>query len=170
MTRAEILERIEWHRAQIRQLEATLPPERDRHFDGNTFSHPHDSRRLSRQFERVRDLMLDGQWRTLSEIAAILRLPEASISARLRDLRKREFGGFLVENQRVTGGLWKYRVQAADRQDVLERVAPAPVVSDESGWTPAFPQVGTTLAVGSHQPGSSETTAPRLAIYDEDAA
>lgn len=166
MTPAEIRERIAWHRAQIRELEQHLTPERDdRHFDGATFQHPLDSRRLSKQFERVRDLMADGRWRTLGEIADTLALPEASVSARLRDLRKPQFGGFLVENERVAGGLWRYRVTDPRCQDVLERVAP--VVSDGPSWSASPPQVG--LDVGGTVGGSSETTAqPRLAIFGWD--
>lgn len=34
----------------------------------------------------------------------------ASISARLRDLRKPKFGGYVVERRRRTVGTWEYRV------------------------------------------------------------
>jgi len=61
--------------------------------------------------EHVRELMADGQWRTLTEIrTAVGRSGEASISARLRELRK----WFIVEkrlrdaNQR---GLYEYRLR-----------------------------------------------------------
>ncbi len=68
---------------------------------------PEDLPRLKTLLERVQRLMVDEQWRTLDEIRCACGGSEASCSARLRDLRKR---GFEVERQRVTAGLWKYRV------------------------------------------------------------
>lgn len=82
-------------------------------FDGGTYAREHDHARLTRQHARVRDLMLDGKWRTLDEIAAGTGDPTASISARLRDLRKRKFGSFTV-TRRARGdrrcGLFEYQV------------------------------------------------------------
>jgi hypothetical protein len=83
-------------------------------FGGTTYDPELDYDRLARQFERVRALMSDGAWRTLREIADELGHPEASISARLRDLRKEKFGGFLVERRRrgdPPRGLFEYRLQ-----------------------------------------------------------
>ena len=48
--------------------------------------------RLSGQLLKVFELMKDGRARTLAEIADRTRHPEASVSARLRDLRKGQFG------------------------------------------------------------------------------
>jgi hypothetical protein len=62
------------------------------------------------QLAKVRDLMLDGQWRSLIEIAAATDAPQASISARLRDLRKVKFGSYTVERRLLTPGLYEYRV------------------------------------------------------------
>lgn len=82
-------------------------------FGGVTFEAEHDETRLARQLGAVRALMVDGVWRTLAEIAAITGEPEASISARLRDLRKAKFGSWQVE-RRARGdrgrGLFEYRV------------------------------------------------------------
>ena len=71
-----------------------------------------DSRtaRLTAQLRAIRDLMLDGQWRTLAEIEQVTGFPQASISAQLRHLRKRRFGSYVVEKQHVEHGLWQYRV------------------------------------------------------------
>jgi len=66
--------------------------------------------RLTDQHRAIRTLMLDGQWRTLSEIATRLHHPPASVSAQLRHLRKRRFGGYTVERRYVRRGLWEYRV------------------------------------------------------------
>lgn len=87
-------------------------------FDGRTFNPQKDGERLTAQLATVRSLMLDGQWRTLREIAASVGAPEASISARLRDLRKSRFGGYLVLRRRVDAspGLWEYRVTGHDQQ------------------------------------------------------
>lgn len=79
-------------------------------FDGETYKHDRDSVRLSRQLYAVLELMKDGKWRTLPEIAAKTNNPEASISARLRDLRKLRFGAHTVEREYVTKGLFRYRL------------------------------------------------------------
>jgi hypothetical protein len=88
------------------------------HFGGATFDEGLDGRRLARQLGSVQWLMADGAWRTLRRIATALDYPEASVSARLRDIRKQ---GYLVERRRFKpgSGLWEYRV-------VLEGQAGAP--------------------------------------------
>ena len=82
------------------------------HFDGETFDAARDEARLTSQLDRVRDLMADGRWWTLKQVAANLGASEASVSARLRDLRKPRFGAFRVERRYVERGLWQYRVLA----------------------------------------------------------
>ena len=52
--------------------------------------------RLMGQLGRTYDLMSDGKWRTLTEIAVQLGALETSAGARLRDLRKPAHGGHLV--------------------------------------------------------------------------
>ncbi len=82
-------------------------------FDGETYDAPLDENRLSRQLDRVRNLMLDGKWRTLFEIEQATGAPETSVSARLRDLRKIRFGNYCVERRRrglPHLGLHEYRV------------------------------------------------------------
>ena len=80
------------------------------HFDGKTYDPRLDHDRLSTQLDRTRGLMLDGRWRTLRQIANLVGGTEASVSARLRDLRKAKFGGLCVERRRIDGGLFEYRV------------------------------------------------------------
>jgi len=82
-------------------------------FSGSTYCPTTDAPRLSRQLDRVRDMMSDGQWRTLAQIATATGCSEASASARLRDLRKARFGGHTVERRRVPGGrgLHLYRLE-----------------------------------------------------------
>ncbi|HXH23438.1 MAG TPA: hypothetical protein VNN10_15570 [Dehalococcoidia bacterium] len=78
--------------------------------DGRTFNYERDAQRLNAQHQRVLAVMLDGQWHTLSEISQRTGDPEASVSARLRDLRKPRFGGYVVERRHVSHGLWEYRL------------------------------------------------------------
>lgn len=83
-------------------------------FDGSTYSSAHDATRLGSQLYRVRSLMLDGQWRTLAELVEQCGGTVASVSARLRDLRKHRFGGYQV-SRRARGprcmGVFEYRVE-----------------------------------------------------------
>jgi hypothetical protein len=86
--------------------------------DGKTFDARFDRARLNDQTRRVYEAMKDGQWRTLGEIHRLTGDPEASISARLRDLRKEKFGGFNVQRQRrgnPKGGIWEYGIVGAPK-------------------------------------------------------
>lgn len=76
---------------------------------GVTFDPAIDADRLNHQQRLVYDLMADGVWRGLAEIHAATGAPEASASARLRDLRR---AGLTVERRRrdPRAGLWEYRV------------------------------------------------------------
>lgn len=75
---------------------------------GDTFDPVQDGERLGAQYVAVRDLMRDACWRTLGEVRAATGYPEASISARLRDMRR---GGFVVQRRRRlgVGGTYEYR-------------------------------------------------------------
>jgi hypothetical protein len=79
-------------------------------FDGTTFDPARDSVRLTKQWWDVWLLMCDGHWRTLRMISERTGHPEASISARLRDFRKKRFGGHEVERRYISDGLYEYRV------------------------------------------------------------
>lgn len=79
-------------------------------FGGETYDAQQDEARLTGQLGRVWDVMKDGQWHTLAELAARCDGSEAAISARIRDFRKPKFGGLTVESQRVKAGLWHYRL------------------------------------------------------------
>lgn len=78
---------------------------------GPTIEVERDNPRLGEQMVVIRDLMLDGQWRTLAAIEAITGYPQASISAQLRHLRKPWFGGYFVGKKRITDGTWAYIVK-----------------------------------------------------------
>jgi len=83
------------------------------HFDGPDYRTELDKPRLLKQHEKIRDLMLDGRYRTLMEISEVTGYPEASISAQLRHLRKPRFGSYVVEKRRRGDrkiGLFEYRL------------------------------------------------------------
>ena len=79
-------------------------------FGGKTYDAERDKDRLKTQLFNVWRLMKDGRWRTLEQISVKVGCPEASVSARLRDFRKRQFGSHTVEREYVTRGLFKYRL------------------------------------------------------------
>jgi hypothetical protein len=79
---------------------------------GETFDRARDGKRLNAQAQAVFSYMQHGEWRTLADIAAATGHPEASVSARLRDLRRKQFGGYTVERRYIANGLWQYRVTA----------------------------------------------------------
>lgn len=82
-------------------------------FDGSTYDPVNDRERLSSQLKRVFHLMKDGKARTLEEIQKVAGGEVTAISARLRDLRKAKFGGFIVIRQhRGTreSGLYEYKL------------------------------------------------------------
>lgn len=84
------------------------PPARA--FDGHTYEPRQDYARLNGQLHRVAALMNDGRFRTLAEIACAAGGTEASVSARLRDLRKPKYGAHDVKRERISGGLYRYRL------------------------------------------------------------
>lgn len=82
-------------------------------FDGTSYDPQVDHDRLLTLQQKVMNLMLDYRWRTLTEIQRVTGGSEAGISARLRDLRKKRFGGYVVERRRrgaAKRGLYEYRV------------------------------------------------------------
>ena len=85
--------------------------------DGTTFEPKRDTARLNAQARRVYNAMSSGEWLSLYDIRRLICVntgfkdPEASISARIRDLRKEKFGGFTVERRYIRKGLWEYRLK-----------------------------------------------------------
>jgi hypothetical protein len=61
------------------------------------------------QRDAVWNIMRDRKYHTLIEIAKMLGIPEQSASARVRDLRKPQFGGRNVR-RRAINGVNEYRV------------------------------------------------------------
>jgi len=81
-------------------------------FDGPDVTRA-DEARLTSQLQRVKAALQQQEWLTLAELSEASGGSEASVSARLRDLRKPRFGGYRVERRRVVRwsmGLWQYRL------------------------------------------------------------
>jgi hypothetical protein len=80
-------------------------------FSGKTYKADRDGVRLNAQAARVFKFMADENWHTLREISAATGDPEASVSARIRDMRKPKFNlGVKVEREFVSRGLHRYRM------------------------------------------------------------
>ena len=84
--------------------------------DGWTYNPALDKARLNAQQVRVLSAVSSGGWLTLREISQLTGDPEASVSARLRDLRKLKFGGHTVERRRKEGspGTHEYHLLLGD--------------------------------------------------------
>lgn len=77
---------------------------------GMTYSREYDYTRLNRQAQDVWQAMMDMRWHSLRHLSQATGHPEASVSARLRDFRKEKFGRHRVERERMSGGLFLYRL------------------------------------------------------------
>lgn len=89
-----------------REIVAMLPD-----FDGETYLRGLDHAALGKQLLAVGRIFADGRWHTLRELSERTGYPEASVSARLRDLRKGKFGGNTVERERGPRRVWRYRLR-----------------------------------------------------------
>ena len=89
-------------------------------FDGPTYDPALDRDRLTKQLGRVYDALASGEWWTLADLARAAGGSEASVSARIRDLRKPRFGGYEIERERVVAGLFRYRL--VSRQEEIVNV------------------------------------------------
>lgn len=81
-----------------------------REFGGATYDEMRDGDRLRAQLDRVRSFMLANGWVTLRQLSEAVGAPESSVSARLRDLRKTQFGAYVVERRYKDRGLWEYKL------------------------------------------------------------
>lgn len=71
-----------------------------------------DAVHLGEQQRAVMEYMADGGWHTLAEISAAVEAPEASVSARIRDMRKPEFGGVEIDRERSPdSNAFRYRMR-----------------------------------------------------------
>lgn len=80
-------------------------------FDGYTLGEqPDHHERLRQQLARVHRVLADHEWHTPQELEKATGDNWASAGARLRDLRKKKFGGYKIERLYLGGGLYKYRL------------------------------------------------------------
>lgn len=79
-------------------------------FNGAEYKHERDSKRLTNQYNDIFNLMADGEFRTLSQIAALTGHHESSISAQLRHMRKERFGSHIVNRRHILNGLFEYQL------------------------------------------------------------
>lgn len=105
-------------------------------FDGETYERERDHERLARQMAEVQAFMHDGEWHTSEQIVEALGENWASLSARLRDLRKVKFGAWIVERRYVADGLWEYRMTARPEQEP-PNLTPIPVPDAPKSPIPA---------------------------------
>lgn len=69
-----------------------------------------DYERLNAQMKKVYDVVKNGDWITLRNLSDAVAAPEASVSARLRDFRKPNYGALTVERRRADKGIYEYRL------------------------------------------------------------
>ncbi len=69
--------------------------------------------RMGKQRALILAYMSNGAWWTLAELSEVTGFPEASISARVRDFRKAQYGAHEVDRERVAAGhgLFRYRLR-----------------------------------------------------------
>ena len=84
-------------------------------FDGSDYIHKRDGIRLTGQLERVFNVMKNGDWITLRQLATKSKCPEASASAQLRNLRKDRFGGYLIEKKYSHLGVFLYKLKEEEK-------------------------------------------------------
>ena len=68
------------------------------------------SRNFNQQLLAVFTIMKDGNWHTLTEISKAIGAPPQSVSARLRQLRNTESGGYTVLREYTGNGIFRYRL------------------------------------------------------------
>jgi hypothetical protein len=98
-------------------------------YGGNNLT-PADEPRLDTQLYYVYHIMKDGVWRTIPELVALMLsrygiVMQTSVSARIRDFRKIEFGGHVVNSHNTGNGLWEYQLVLRRKKvsfDLSERI------------------------------------------------
>jgi len=80
-------------------------------FDGPAIDRS-DIPRMTGQLKKVFELMQDGQWHTIRQVAKYAQCCEVSAGTRIRDLRKERFGGHTVKRRRDRNrpGVFRYRL------------------------------------------------------------
>ena len=79
-------------------------------FDGDDYQPDRDKRRLTGQIKDVLTWISDGRWHSVHTISAATNHPEPSVSAQLRNLRKKRFGGHTIDREYRGDGLYVFRL------------------------------------------------------------
>jgi len=98
----------------MEDLFAKLDPDA---FAGESYDPQRDFHRLHGQLRRVYDVMKDGQWHSVNEMVAACGGTAASITARVRDLRKQKFGARKVDRRHVKDGFFLYRLDKGNAHE-----------------------------------------------------
>jgi len=87
---------------------------------GDDYKPARDAARLGGGMLRVLKVMIDGEPRTIPEIITQARVSPMSASRFIRYLRKPEFGGFIINKNYITGGLYYYSLQVPASGDQIK--------------------------------------------------
>lgn len=82
---------------------------------GTTYDKARDGARLNAQCLGCLRIWQDGRKRSLAEMRQLTGYPEASISARYRDLKR---AGYPMRKEHIGNGLWLYWMQINDRGEM----------------------------------------------------
>ena len=66
------------------------------------------------QLQMTKKFLLNG-WCTLFAIANACNASDSGISARVRDLRKKQYGGYNVVKRKISRNTWQYRIHESNR-------------------------------------------------------
>lgn len=107
--------------------------------DGSTFIPARDKLRLDKQAGLVWLYMSTHEWVTSEEVkGAVGYRHDSSITARFRDFRKPDFGGYIVDRRYVGGGVHEYRLRSPEEDGCP--VSPAsPTSTAPRGSTEVLP-------------------------------
>ncbi|MFA5392054.1 MAG: hypothetical protein WC331_11615 [Candidatus Omnitrophota bacterium] len=100
-------------------------------FTGSNYDPALDETRLKTQLGKIYSLMIDGRWRTLREIEHATGYMTSSISAQLRNLKKLEYGHYIVDHRRRGDkelGLFEYQLlRRGPQPDLFQIVGTSPL-------------------------------------------
>jgi hypothetical protein len=65
---------------------------------------------LTDQLDNIFNVLSDGLWHTVAEVAGIFGYQHTSVDAQFRNLRKEKFGGWNVARKKI-GGVSHYRIE-----------------------------------------------------------
>jgi len=79
-------------------------------FSGSDYKPARDQERLTQDYAKIKELMSDGKWRTIREVADATGSPDGSASAHMRAMRKKANGGHTVVKKYEGNGKYLYRL------------------------------------------------------------